>query len=50
MHLKVMIEILIVKIVELEKNIKGYYCLMDKAINVSLNRLYNMIKMEDDLK
>ena len=50
-HLKVMIGILIVKIVELEKNVKkGYCCLMDKAINVSLNRLYDMIKMEDDLK
>ena len=33
-----------------EKCKKGYYYLMDKAINVSLNRLYDMIKMEDDLK
>lgn len=33
-----------------EKCKKGYYCLMDEAINVSLNRLYDMIKMEDDLK
>ena len=33
-----------------EKCKKDYYCLMDKAINVSLNRLYDMIKMEDDLK
>lgn len=30
---------------------KGYYCLMEEAINISLNKLNDiLIKLEDDLK